>query len=110
MTVKELEGLQQGIALLADLTEWAVHVPTPGTKGNPPAAPPLLLGQLRGSLQAGLQGGALGVLQNRPKQLLLWLLEAEHKVCELASHVSLCLLALAKFSGKLGMAAGIGQP
>ena len=76
--------MQQGIALLAHLTGWAVHIPTPGTRGGALAAPPLLVGQLRGLLQAGLQGGALGVLDNRPKQLLLWLLEAEHKVSQLA--------------------------
>lgn len=86
---QELEGLQQGIALLAYLTGWAVHLPTPDTGAPTPAAPPRLLGQLRESLQAGLQGGALGVLQTRPKQLLLWLLEAEHKVSQLASSLAL---------------------
>ena len=82
---QELEGLQQGIALMVHLTGWAVHLPTPDIRGPTPAAPQLLLGQLRESLQAGLQGGAMGVLQTRPKQLLLWLLETEHKVRQLAS-------------------------
>lgn len=83
MLTQELEGLQQGIALLADLTQWAVHTPTPG----PRAAPASLLGRLRESLQAGLQGGAQGVWQNSSKQLMLWLLEAEHKV---SSQLPLC--------------------
>ena len=78
---QELEGLQQGINLLAMLTQWAVHQAGSGAHYGT-AASSLLIEQLRRSLQAGLHGGAQPVLHHQPKQLLLWLMEAEHKVSE----------------------------
>ena len=79
MIEQEVGGLEQGMSLLAELTDWAMHGANSGSD-NATVVPAALLQQLRSSLQSGLRGGAQGVLQSRPKQLLMWLLEAEHKV------------------------------
>ena len=88
---QEVEGLEQGLSLLAELTDWAVLAANSGS-GTADVAPKALLHQLRSSLQLGLHGGAQGVLQSRPKQLLLWLLEAEHKVSQGPTSMQTCFM------------------
>ena len=87
-----MEGLEQGIGLLAQLTTWAVFQASTDTAAAI-QVPTAFLAILRSSVQASLRGAAQGVLQSRPCQLLLWLLEAENKVghCATLTICSHCL-------------------
>ncbi|KAL0049173.1 hypothetical protein WJX82_008148 [Trebouxia sp. C0006] len=75
---QEVESLQNGITLMAQLTAWLVSLTSTDalTAVRPPAA---LVGELRASVQAAVRSGAQGVLHSMPHQLLLWLLEAQHE-------------------------------
>ncbi len=77
--MQEVESLQNGITLMAQLTASLVSLTSTDalTAVRPPAA---LVGELRASVQAAVRSGAQGVLHSMPHQLLLWLLEAQHTV------------------------------
>ncbi|KAL0028971.1 hypothetical protein WJX77_009058 [Trebouxia sp. C0004] len=75
---QELESLQNGISLMAQLTAWLVSLASTDalTAMRPPTA---LVEELRASVQAAVRSGAQGVLHSMPHQLLVWLLEAQDK-------------------------------
>jgi len=81
LCMQEVESLQNGITLMAQLTAWLVSLTSTDalTAVRPPAA---LVGELRASVQAAVRSGAQGVLHSVPHQLLLWLLEAQHEVSQ----------------------------
>jgi len=86
--MQEVESLQNGIPLMAQLTAWLVSLASTDalTAIRPPTA---LVGELRASVQAAVRSGAQGVLHCMPHQLLLWLLEAQHEVSQ---NTVVCLL------------------
>ncbi len=88
LCMQEVESLQNGISLVAQLTAWLMSLAstTALTAVRPPAA---LVGELRASVQAAVRSGAQGVLHSMPHQLLLWLLEAQHEV---GLHTVVCVL------------------